>query len=303
MPSLIPSAREAAKLLGGDAIGASVLGPGPGHSRADRSLSVRFDDNAPDGFVVHSFAGNDPLLCRDYVRERLGLPLRDFRKRIPSRLLPRRSQQASGGQAGRIRVALDIWQAARSIRGTPAEVYLTSRGLRVDEALTHVLRFSVSLKLDGKVARGMVALYRDAITNEPCGCHRTYLHQDGRPVLDAKGDKIRKMLGRAKGAAIKLDAQEEVVAGLHLGEGIETCLAARQLGYRPTWAVGSAGEIERFPVLPGIEAITVFTENDIASAKAADIVCARYEDADCEAMISAPPDGDWADTLNLRGRP
>jgi hypothetical protein len=32
------------------------------------------DANAPDGFLVHSFAGNDPIICKDHVRERLGLP-------------------------------------------------------------------------------------------------------------------------------------------------------------------------------------------------------------------------------------
>ena len=28
----------------------------------------------PDGFVVHAFAGDDPLVCRDHVRKKLGLP-------------------------------------------------------------------------------------------------------------------------------------------------------------------------------------------------------------------------------------
>ena len=30
------------------------------------------------------------------------------------------------------------------------------------------------------------------------------------------------------------------------------CLAARSLGYRPVWAMGSASAIEAFPVLAGI---------------------------------------------------
>jgi hypothetical protein len=48
--------------------------PGPGHSAKDRSLAVKLDCAAPDGFVTHSFAGDDPTVCRDYVREKLGLP-------------------------------------------------------------------------------------------------------------------------------------------------------------------------------------------------------------------------------------
>jgi Toprim-like len=34
---------------------------------------VRPDPSAPDGFLVHSFAGDDAIACRDYVRKKLGL--------------------------------------------------------------------------------------------------------------------------------------------------------------------------------------------------------------------------------------
>ena len=35
---------------------------------------------------------------------------------------------------------------------------------------------------------------------------------------------------------------------LVVGEGIETCLAARQMGMKPVWALGSVGAIGRLPV-------------------------------------------------------
>src|SRR5215472_9058555 len=66
--------KQIAAALGGEVHNGSVLAPGPGHSREDRSLSVKLDPNAPDGFLVHSFAGDDPIACKDYVRERCGLP-------------------------------------------------------------------------------------------------------------------------------------------------------------------------------------------------------------------------------------
>jgi hypothetical protein len=66
--------RAAARALQGDVSGRDgVVCPGPGHSCQDRSLSVRFDPTAPDGFLVHSFAGDDPIVCKDHIRERLGL--------------------------------------------------------------------------------------------------------------------------------------------------------------------------------------------------------------------------------------
>src|SRR5262245_33625120 len=72
--------RSAAKLLGGEAHGRSVSCPAPGHSKQDRSLSVTFDPAAPEGFVVHSFAGDDDMACQDYVRETLSLVPREERK-------------------------------------------------------------------------------------------------------------------------------------------------------------------------------------------------------------------------------
>lgn len=45
-----------------------------------------------------------------------------------------------------------------------------------------------------------------------------------------------------------------------IGEGDETYLAARLAGFRPVWALGSAGTIPAFPVLSGTEAITVLGE-------------------------------------------
>lgn len=60
--------------LKGEVVGHNqVLAPGPYHSPRDRSLSVRLEPAAPDGFVVHSFAADDWRECRDYVRRATGL--------------------------------------------------------------------------------------------------------------------------------------------------------------------------------------------------------------------------------------
>jgi hypothetical protein len=77
-PSDVGSAADIARKLGGDVNkgkdGESARVPGPGHSAKDRSLSVKPDSGAPDGFVVFSFSGDDPIRCKDYVRAKLGLP-------------------------------------------------------------------------------------------------------------------------------------------------------------------------------------------------------------------------------------
>jgi hypothetical protein len=70
----ICSLKELANALGGEVSGDQVIAPGPGHSPKDRSLSVKLDDKSPEGFVVFSFAGDDEIECRDYVREKARLP-------------------------------------------------------------------------------------------------------------------------------------------------------------------------------------------------------------------------------------
>src|SRR5687768_11210859 len=68
------SLRGIALALGGEVRRNQVCAPAPGHSKHDRSLVVKLADDKLGGFVVHSFAGEDPLRLKHYVRQRLGLP-------------------------------------------------------------------------------------------------------------------------------------------------------------------------------------------------------------------------------------
>src|SRR5215467_5810347 len=78
----LPSIEKIAEALGGDVTNGEALVPGPGHTAEDRSLAIKCDSAAPDGFVVHSFAGDDPIACRDHVKRKLGLP--EFAKKKAS---------------------------------------------------------------------------------------------------------------------------------------------------------------------------------------------------------------------------
>jgi RecA-family ATPase len=70
-----PSLQQIARALGGEVSGNEVRAPGPGHSAKDRSLSVKLDASAPDGFLVYSHSPrDDQIACKDYVRQRVGLP-------------------------------------------------------------------------------------------------------------------------------------------------------------------------------------------------------------------------------------
>ena len=147
--------RSLQRALGGEISGGQLLCPGPGHSPRDRSLAVRPSPDG-DGFVVHSHCGDDWTLCKDYVRERLGLPQwqpgdgRD-RRVDPSRLktFERAAVEAEAErrpltQDDRVRIerARAVWDEATDPRGTLAERYLAiARAGLDDDVAGKVLRY------------------------------------------------------------------------------------------------------------------------------------------------------------------
>jgi len=181
--------------------------------------------------------------------------------------------------------------------------YLASRGIHLpdDVRQAEALRFhpACPFKLkDGSTVRlpAMVALMVDIITNEPVGIHRTALKPDGNGKAEMPdGTSPKKMLGRARGAVVKLTSDEDVTTGLGIAEGIEDGLTVICAGWHPMWAALSAGSIASFPVLPGVECLTVFADPDPTGLAAARECQARWRAAGRECPIVLPPhDGtDW----------
>ena len=187
----------------------------------------------------------------------------------------------------RTEAALATWREGVDPRGTLAEKYLRNRKLELgDDLAGEVLRWHPRIC-------SVLALFRNIVTDEPQAISRTFLDREGRKIE-------RKFLGPVAGAAVMMDANENVLGGLHIGEGVETCMAARQLGLRPTWALGSAGAVAAFPVLPGIEALNVIVDHDAngAGEKAAREVEARWLAAGREVnLIRSDTPGDLNDAL------
>ncbi|WP_342111819.1 toprim domain-containing protein [Methylobacterium sp. SI9] len=285
---------EIARALGGQIRGNRVVAPGPGHSRRDRSMSVRLAE-ATDGFVVTSFAGDPWETCRDYVAAQLGLP--DDHWRRPRDLDPveierraearRRAEEQERREAQkRQRQAAEIWRNTRDPRGSVVEAYLSSRGLALVDGAHETLRFAPACPWGlGETVPAMVAPLRDICTGELRGVHRTALDREGRKTG-------RRMLGVAAGCAIMLDPLANGSGFLTIGEGIETVLTARQhLGLRPAWALGSSGGVASLPALPDVHTLVVLGENDVngASEKAFNSVGTRWHDAGRNAEIIRPP--------------
>jgi putative DNA primase/helicase len=103
--------------------------------------------------------------------------------------------------------------------------------------------------------------------------HRTFLNPETALKID------RKMLGVAKGAAIKIDGDSTVTANLTIGEGVETMLSARMAGFGPVWSLGSSGGVSRFPVLADLSELTILEENDATSRRDVKKCAQRYLEA------------------------
>jgi len=84
------------------------------------------------------------------------------------------------------------------------------------------------------------------------------------------------MLGIVHRAAVKLSPVTDTLA---IGEGIETCIAAQQLGHRPAWALGSVGGISFFPILDGIKRLLILAEAGEPSERAIKISGTRWHNA------------------------
>jgi putative DNA primase/helicase len=148
----------------------------------------------------------------------------------------------------------------------------------------------------GKTERvpALIAAFRSIDNNAVTGIQRIRLNLDG-------SKNNRRMLGIVHRAAIKLDSANERVC---IGEGIETCLAGRQLGFAPAWALGSVGAISFFPLIDNARELIIFGETGEASADAIKIVGRRWRKAGRRVRVVMPNVGaDLNDVILLEGTP
>ena len=187
----------------------------------------------------------------------------------------------------RIERARAVWDEATDPRGTLAERYLRSRALALDDVVAgKVLRYHPRCpwrdENTGATVRvpALVAVFRSVDDDAVTAIQRV--------ALTAEAAKIgRRMLGIVHRAAVKLDQVGDI---LHVGEGVETMMAARQLGLTPAWALGSAGMVARFPVT-STGHLRICGERDEASASAVELCTRRWQAAGRQVQVVLPTVG------------
>jgi hypothetical protein len=284
--------KAAARALGGDYSGGQILVPGPGHSRHDRSLSVRFSADAPDGFVVHSFSSDDPIVCRDHVKAVLGIG-REYRceRRRPE--APRPAVERAAQDKRNAALAAEVWSEGVPVMEHPiGRVYAKARNVDMGSA---ALRFHPACKtrIDGKLMT-LPAIVAKLVPVDSIdtliAIQRTFLVANGSGKADLPGG-ARRMLGNAAGAVCKLSPDEDVTTVLGIGEGVESTLSLSLIPEAhgvPVWATMSANALSAFPVFPGVEVLWIAVDNDKAGLEASAALSKRWREAGHEVFRVRP---------------
>ena len=305
-PAQFPNNLKAvARALGGEIRGNEVLAPGPRHSAKDRSLSVKLSPRAPDGFLAHSFAGDDWRRCRDHVRERIGLPV--YRPERPQKLAPGAHHGAPGhrdsGEPAKAatqppdnaRTAAWLWGARKPItEGCPAGLYLR-RARRFDGPIPPTLGY---LPPNGKYPPAMIAAFGFCEEPEPgvidppanvTGVHLTRLTPDGGK---APIDPVKIMHGPSAGLPIVLAPATDLLA-IDIAEGIEKGLLIQADTGAGMWVAGAGGRMPAVAaVLPAyVECVTIWADRDEAGLKFAQEAARIIQARKIEVRIKGIPNG------------
>jgi hypothetical protein len=276
------NARAITKALGGSWQGRFGLARCTSHDDGTPSLKISDDPRKRDGIDVHCFAGCAWQTVKADLRRQGLLEDQEHRHFSPTRdgekfPNPQSTAHLNDDDADRIKLALKIWKASVALIDTPGWRYFTERRelhIGLLDNLHHCLRWH-----GGEFA--VIGLMTAPATNKPTGVHRTYLNKDATK-------RERKMLG--KQGVIRLSPDEEVNTGLGICEGIEDGLGILLGAWAPIWVATSAGAIQNFPVLGGIEVLTIFQDNDTTGKNAALACRDRWVMADREVRLSRVKD-------------
>jgi hypothetical protein len=215
---------------------------------------VRHLDDCDFSRAVETLAGPAPDHGKETDDERRDREQREVERLERDR---REREMRAADLANTLRYVDGLWVPTVSL---PPEAlgHFKRRGISLDDVPDQGgLRFHPRCPFDGRVLPCIVGRFTDAVTNAPGGLWR-------RPI---NGEKP-KSIGPMKGHVIRLWPDDWVEQGLVIGEGVETVLAGatrvvhRATLLRPAWACGGDYNLRNFPVLPGIECLTILADND-----------------------------------------
>lgn len=190
------------------------------------------------------------------------------------------------------------WHDARSIKGTPAELYLRSRG--ITDAPPQSIRFGrvplwrdKKTGADGRPFPALIAACQNA-AGKIVGVQRIYLTETGEKARMANP---KLSLGQVRGCAVRLGPPARHIL---LCEGPEDGLTLRQRRPDQTvWVSLGTGSLPFVELPSTIEAVTIAGDNNAAgrAAAAAGIEAFEEQGRKADAIYPDPAFKDWNDEL------
>jgi hypothetical protein len=164
----------------------------------------------------------------------------------------------------RIEQARRLWRESLSIKDTWAKQYLSGRNLVIPkdpEIVERTLRFHPNCPFPDKT--NAPALLVAFTRVDPLVINNPFDDPPPQAIhrIRGRGHDNKAMLGPVKNLAMMISPWWRVYEHLHVCEGIETALSLYE-GRKPIWAMGSAGGIERLPVIERVKVLHIWADND-----------------------------------------
>jgi len=288
------SLRPIVQALGGDLYdrGQRASIPAPGHSAADRSVSLLLKEGR---IIVHTFGDGDWRAVLDHLR---GEGLVDAHN-APTTLSQSRRASAAG-TAGttieRLNAARRIWEAGKAVTNTLSERHCRLRAITRALPGPQVLRHCGHAPVSAYAAESRH--HRPALMAAICDAQGaftavevTYLAPNGQKAWDLR--LARKTVGPVPaGTAARLDpaAPEMLVA-----EGVFTTLSATERFSLPGWALMSTRNLRSWSPPPGVRSVLIAADRGKDGEASAEHLRAKLVRAGLKAWVELPPGvvGDW----------
>ncbi|MDQ2765090.1 MAG: toprim domain-containing protein, partial [Pseudomonadota bacterium] len=181
------------------------------------------------------------------------------------------------------KAALSIWNEATQIQGTPAAVYLRSRGITID--LPQTLRFARLRYPQEQGRRPALVAAVCAPNGDLTGIQRTFLNDDGRK---ADVPEVKLSLGRVAGGAIQLGPP---VASLIVTEGLEDGLTLAQALGRSVWVSAGTSMLPRMELADVTRAVVIGADGDAPGEAAANKAAHAFAAVGRKVRIMRPSTG------------
>lgn len=195
-------------------------------------------------------------------------------------------------------IAQRIVKDSVPIGGTPAAIYLRSRGITID--LPHTLRFArlAPPKIEGNgvlAANGpgplptLVAIITDA-AGDLVALQRTYLTEDGRKAVTKATDtdrkpKVKYSLGNVIGGSIQLGPPS---ASILVCEGLEDGLTLAQGLGRSVWVAAGTSMMPAMIFPPSVRSVVIGADGNAPGEAAAQKAAEAYTASGLSVRIMRP---------------